>query len=175
MTKTIKLIVLDVDGVLTDGKLYIGSNGVEYKPFHTKDGMGISLAHYTGIKTVIITGRKSEAVTKRAKELKISYVFQGIHDKLPVLEGMMKELEINFDEVCYMGDDINDLPIMRKVGYAVAPNNAVRIVKELAHSVTSLPGGEGAVREMIDDLLVKEYNYSSLIRDYLEGKVVTVQ
>ena len=86
--KNIKLIVFDVDGVLTDGKLYIGSDGEEYKAFHTQDGMGISLARYTGVKTAIITGRKSEAVTKRAKELKFDYVHQGIHDKLTILKEM---------------------------------------------------------------------------------------
>lgn len=175
MTKSIKLIVLDVDGVLTDGKLYIGSDGVEYKPFHTKDGMGISLAHYAGIKTAIITGRKSEAVSKRAKELKISYVFQGIHDKLPVLQKMMKELDVTLNEVCYMGDDINDLPVMREIGYAVAPNDAVSIVKEHAHFVTNLNGGEGAVREMIESILTSQGDLQEIIYDYLQGKVFISQ
>ncbi|MGD7049701.1 HAD-IIIA family hydrolase [Rossellomorea marisflavi] len=175
MTNKIKLIVLDVDGVLTDGKLYIGSDRVEYKPFHTQDGMGISLAHYTGIKTAIITGRKSEAVSKRAEELKVGYVYQGIHDKFPVLEGIMKDMDITLQEVCYMGDDINDLPIMQRVGLAVAPDNAVSIVKEYAHQITKLRGGEGAVREMIDGILFIEHNYSTLITDYLQGKVVIVQ
>src|SRR6478752_9976985 len=109
--KNIKLIVLDVDGVLTDGSLYIGSNEVEYKQFNTQDGMGITLAYYAGLKTAIITGRKSEAVAKRAKELKINYVYQGISNKLEVLSELLIELGLTVDEICYMGDDINDLPI----------------------------------------------------------------
>ncbi|MGG4167071.1 HAD-IIIA family hydrolase [Rossellomorea vietnamensis] len=175
MNMKIKLIVLDVDGVLTDGKLYIGSDRVEYKPFHTQDGMGISLAHYTGMKTAIITGRKSEAVSKRAEELKIKYVYQGIHDKLTVLQEIMDDLQITLDEVCYVGDDINDLPILQKVGLPVVPNNAVSIVKEYAQYVTISNGGEGAVREIIDHILAEQYDYKSLIHDYLDGKVLIVQ
>lgn len=175
MTNKIKLIVLDVDGVLTDGKLYIGSDRVEYKPFHTQDGMGISLAHYTGIKTAIITGRKSEAVSKRAEELKVGYVYQGIHDKFPVLEDIMKDMDITLQEVCYMGDDINDLPIMQRVGLAVAPDNAVSIVKEYAHQVTKLRGGEGAVREMIESVISEQQDFRLLIKDYLDGKVAIIQ
>ncbi|WP_374055179.1 KdsC family phosphatase [Rossellomorea sp. FM04394] len=175
MKNNIKLIVLDVDGVLTDGKLYIGSDRVEYKPFHTQDGMGISLAHYTGIKTAIITGRKSEAVSKRAEELKIKYVYQGIHDKLTVLEEIMEDMQISLAEVCYVGDDINDLPVLTKVGLPVAPNNAVSIVKEYAQYVTISNGGEGAVREVIDNILAEQYDYHSLIQDYLDGKVLIVQ
>ena len=102
----IKLIVLDVDGVLTDGKLYIGSNGEEYKAFHTQDGMGISLARYVGIKFAIITGRSSKAVSKRAEELKIDYVYQGISEKIKVLEEIREKTGIQLDEICYVGDNI---------------------------------------------------------------------
>jgi 3-deoxy-D-manno-octulosonate 8-phosphate phosphatase (KDO 8-P phosphatase) len=175
MKNSIKLIVLDVDGVLTDGKLYIGSDRVEYKPFHTQDGMGISLAHYAGIKTAIITGRNSEAVSKRAEELKIQYVYQGIHDKLSVLDEIMSELNITMEDVCYMGDDINDLPIMQKVGFPVAPDNAVTLVKSSAQHHTKARGGEGAVREMIDYILSSQHDYSALIRDYLDGKITITQ
>ncbi|SLL07961.1 3-deoxy-D-manno-octulosonate 8-phosphate phosphatas KdsC [Mycobacteroides abscessus subsp. abscessus] len=174
MTK-IKLFVFDVDGVLTDGRLYISSNGEEIKAFHTQDGMGISLAHYTGIKTAIITGRKSEAVTKRAHELKINYVFQGIHEKLAILENIVQELGINMNEVCYIGDDINDLPILRMVGYPAAPFNAVAPVKEEVKYISLKNGGEGAVREIIDTVLAQQHDYSSLMEDYLSGKVRVVQ
>lgn len=169
--RNVKLIVLDVDGVLTDGKLYIGSNGEELKAFHTQDGMGISLAHYAGIKTAIITGRMSKSVTKRANELKIGFVFQGIHQKLPILEQMLTELQINMDQVCYIGDDINDLPILKLVGFSAAPHNAVKIVKEQVQFVAKTSGGEGAVREIIDYLLQESNDYDSLIEDYVNGKI----
>lgn len=173
--KKIKLIVLDVDGVLTDGKLYMGSDGEEYKAFHTQDGMGISLARYAGIKTAIITGRSSEAVTKRSKELKIDYVFQGIHEKLEVLQQIVSELQIGLNEVCYVGDDINDLPILREVGFPAAPNNAVPYVKEQAVYVSLLKGGEGAVRDIIEFILQEQYDYETLLDDYLYGKIRVVQ
>ncbi|MBM7652575.1 KdsC family phosphatase [Neobacillus cucumis] len=173
--KNIKLIVFDVDGVLTDGKLYIGSDGHEYKAFHTQDGMGISLAHYTGIKTAIITGRKSEAVAKRASELKINYVYQGIHQKLEVLEQIMADMKISFDEICYVGDDINDLPILKVVGFGAAPNNAVPLVREQVQYVAHSNGGEGAVREIIEHILQQSIDYPALISDFLNGKIRVTQ
>lgn len=171
----IKLIVLDVDGVLTDGRLFIGSDGEEYKAFHTQDGMGISLAHHAGIKTAIITGRKSAAVSKRASELKINYVYQGIHEKMEVLEEILQELKVDLNEVCYIGDDINDLPILQTVGFPAAPNNAVEIVKEHVKYVSKLNGGNGAVREIIDFILTDSNNYQDLITAYLKGKVKLTQ
>jgi 3-deoxy-D-manno-octulosonate 8-phosphate phosphatase (KDO 8-P phosphatase) len=171
----IKLIVLDVDGVLTDGKLYIGSDGEEYKAFNTQDGMGISLARYTGIKTAIITGRKSYAVTKRANELRIDYLYQGIHDKIDVLWEIKDDLGIDLEQICYIGDDINDLPIMKEVGLPCAPNNAVPIVKKIAKYVANENGGEGAVRGIIDQILSVQENYQLLIEDYLAGKVRVIQ
>ncbi|WP_332695112.1 KdsC family phosphatase [Halalkalibacter lacteus] len=173
--KNIKLLVLDVDGVLTDGKLFIGSDGEEYKAFHTQDGMGISLARYTGMKIAIITGRKSPAVEKRANELKIDYVYQGIHDKLSVLHDIMSDLGITLDEVCYIGDDINDLPILQVVGYPAAPANAVGPVKADVQYVAKANGGEGAVREILDRLLAEQYDYNQLLNDYLSGLVTITQ
>ncbi|PLS01494.1 KdsC family phosphatase [Neobacillus cucumis] len=173
--KNIKLIVFDVDGVLTDGKLYIGSDGHEYKAFHTQDGMGISLAHYAGIKTAIITGRTSEAVAKRAKELKINYVFQGIHHKLEVLQQMISEMKISLDEVCYVGDDINDLPILKVCGFGAVPNNAVPLVREQVQFVSQHNGGEGAVRDIIEHILQQSNEYPTLIEDFLNGKVRVIQ
>ncbi|MCL7748039.1 KdsC family phosphatase [Halalkalibacter alkaliphilus] len=173
--KKIKLLVLDVDGVLTDGRLFIGSDGEEYKAFHAQDGMGISLVRYTGMKVAIITGRKSPAVEKRANELKIDYVYQGIHDKLTVLDEIIKDVGITMDEVCYIGDDINDLPILQVVGYPAAPANAVTPVKENVKYIASANGGEGAVREILDCLLSEQYDYNSLLFDYLDGKVTITQ
>ncbi|WP_413378267.1 KdsC family phosphatase [Alkalihalobacillus sp. 1P02AB] len=173
--KKIKLIVLDVDGVLTDGKLYIGSNEEEYKAFHTQDGMGISLVRYSGIKVAIITGRKSPAVEKRAQELKIDFVYQGIDDKLSILEELLNDLNLTKEEVCYIGDDINDLPILQVVGFAAAPVNAVKAVKNHVHFIASKNGGEGAVREIIDQMLAEQHHYEQLLSDYVDGKVKMTQ
>ncbi|WP_064213594.1 KdsC family phosphatase [Geobacillus stearothermophilus] len=173
--KNIKLIVLDVDGVLTDGSLYIGSNEEEYKKFNTQDGMGISLAHYAGLKTAIISGRNSKAVTKRAKELKINYVYQGIADKVQVLHELLDNLDLHPKEVCYMGDDLNDLPILNLVGLSFAPANAVALVKENVDYVTERSGGHGAVREMIEFILKEQYNFKELINDFINGKRRVVQ
>jgi len=171
----IKLIVFDVDGVLTDGKLYIGSDREEYKAFHTQDGMGISLAHYAGIKTAIITGRTSNSVLKRAEELKINYVHQGIHEKLEVMDQIMKDLDITLDEVCYIGDDINDLPILQLVGFSAAPSNAVPIVKQHVQYISAESGGNGAAREIIDHILNQMGDYQTLLADYLKGKFKITQ
>ena len=171
----IKLLVLDVDGVLTDGRIHIGSDGEEYKSFHTQDGMGISLARYIGIKTAIITGRKSNAVKKRAEELNIDFVYQGISEKFKVLEEIRMKLGISLEEICYAGDDINDLPILRVVGFPCAPSNAVPLVKEAVKFIAKAHGGEGAVREIIEEILPTYGNYDQLIDDYIMGKVLGSQ
>ncbi len=173
--EAIQLIVFDVDGVLTDGKLHIGSDGEEYKSFHTQDGMGISLARYAGIKTAIITGRKSKAVDKRAAELKIDYLYQGIHQKLEVLEGIASDLNIELRQICYIGDDINDLPILKVVGFPAAPLNAVELVKQHVQFVAKSNGGEGAVREIIEKILKELHDYDALIEDFLAGKIRGIQ
>ncbi|MEQ2467386.1 KdsC family phosphatase [Niallia hominis] len=160
----IKLIVLDVDGVLTDGRLYIGS-----------DGTGISLAKQVGIKTAIITGRKSEAVRKRAEELKFDYVFEGIHDKLITLQKIIDEIGIGFEEVCYMGDDLNDIPILTKVGWPCAPKNAIDFVKNQVAFVAESNGGDGAVREMIDSLLLQKYSQEEIVQLFLSKKAKITQ
>ncbi|WP_201276722.1 KdsC family phosphatase [Bacillus sp. SB49] len=167
--ENVKLIVLDVDGVLTDGKLYIGSDQVEYKPFHTKDGMGLSLARYAGIKTAIITGRKSPSVEKRAGELKIDFVYQGIHHKQKVLDEILESLSLTMEDVCYVGDDINDLPVLRNAGFSCAPSDGVEIVKRDVDFVTKAKGGEGAVREVVEAILQEKGDLNQFIEDYLAG------
>ena len=173
--KKVKLLVLDVDGVLTDGKLYYGSSGEEYKSFHTQDGLGINLARYSGIKIALISGRSSNAVKKRAEELKIDVFYQGIHDKVQVLNEIMADLSINLENICYMGDDLNDLPILQIVGYPAAPQNAVPLVKESARFVSKANGGEGAVRELIDHILTEGYDYKSLLHSYFNGTITFTQ
>src|SRR5690625_2653962 len=145
----IKLIVLDVDGVLTDGNLFIGSNGVEFKNFHVKDGMGISLARYCGIKIAIITGRKSESVNIRSKELDVDFLYEGITNKEEALNEIVTSLQISLDEVFYMGDDINDLPVINLVGFSAAPKDAAEMIKKSVDYVSTFTGGNGAVREVI--------------------------
>jgi 3-deoxy-D-manno-octulosonate 8-phosphate phosphatase (KDO 8-P phosphatase) len=171
----IKLIVLDVDGVLTDGKLLIGSNGVEYKSFHVKDGMGISLARHHGLKVAIITGRESESVRIRSKELKIDYLYQGITYKEAVLNEIVDSLKINLENVFYMGDDINDLPVINKVGFSASPIDAAESVKKAVDFVSKLKGGYGAVREAIDYILSQQSDYDSLVKNYLMDKIEIIQ
>lgn len=146
----IKLIVLDVDGTLTDGGVYIDSNGVETKKFNIKDGAGIVLAEKAGIDFMILTGRKSYCVERRAEELKIKYVFQGIIDKLSYLKSFLHENNIDPEEVAYMGDDVNDLECMSYVGFTACPADAVKRVRETVDFVSQFNGGFGAVRDLCD-------------------------
>lgn len=146
----IKLVVLDVDGTLTDGGVYIDSNGVETKKFNIKDGAGIVLAKKKGIDFMILTGRSSRCVEIRAKELNIKYVFQGIADKLTCLRQFMKDNGISPCEVAYMGDDVNDIDCMRYVGFCVCPSDAVKEVKEIVDFISQYKGGYGAVRDLCE-------------------------
>ncbi|KON88328.1 3-deoxy-D-manno-octulosonate 8-phosphate phosphatase [Sporosarcina globispora] len=162
----IKLIVLDVDGVLTNGSLYIGSDKTEYKQFNAQDGMGISLAQHAGILTAIISGRSSESVNKRAEELNINFIYQGIRKKIDIFNQLLSTLGLNKDEVCYMGDDINDLPIIDIIDMSFAPANAAELVKERVKYVTKNNGGNGAVREMIEIILKGQTDIYQLVNDY---------
>lgn len=149
----IKLVVLDVDGTLTDGGVYIDSNGVETKKFNIKDGAGIVLAEKAGIEFMILTGRKSYCVEKRAEELKIKYVIQGIMDKFAYLKNFLQEHNLSPDQVAYMGDDVNDLECMQYVGFTACPADAVTKIRETVDCVSQFKGGCGAVRELCDFLL----------------------
>ena len=148
-----KLFVMDVDGTLTDGKIYMSANGEIMKAFHVKDGYGIAnILKEKGIQTAIITGRKSEIVEQRAKELKIDYVYQGVHDKLSCLKKLVGEIGCSMKEVVYVGDDVNDLDCMAEVGLSCCPNDAHKRVKDSVGLVAQTKGGEGAVREIIDEI-----------------------
>lgn len=171
----IKLIALDVDGVLTDGKLLIGSNGVEYKSFHVKDGMGISLARYFGIKIAIITGRKSDSVKIRLKELNVDFVYEGVTNKEEALNEIITSLKIGPQNVFYMGDDINDLPIIDIVGFSAAPYDAIELVKKSVNFVCNSSGGNGAVREVIEHVLGLQTDFNELVRNYLSDKIKVYQ
>ena len=155
--RNIKLIVMDVDGTMTDGGVYFDSNGVESKRFDVHDGAGILLAQQVGIEFMILTGRNSVCVEKRASELKIKYVYQGVSDKLGFLEQFVKENDLSFDEVAYIGDDLNDYRLMQVVGVKVCPNNAVNEIKDICDVQLSKHGGSGAVREFVE-ILLKDRN-----------------
>jgi len=154
--KNIKLLLLDVDGVLTDGRIILDNQGNELKAFHVRDGHGIKLAQRAGIVIGIITGRKSEVVNIRARELGITEVHQGAHEKIVVYELVMKKYGLHDAEVAYMGDDVVDLSIFQRVGLAVTVADADPAVKPFVDMVTRASGGRGAVRELINLLLKKQ-------------------
>lgn len=150
---------MDVDGTLTDGKVYIGLHGEVFKAFNIKDGLGIKLLIEKGIIPVIITGRNSEMVNIRAKELGIEEVYQGVNDKLEVYKLLKEKYKLFDEEIAYIGDDINDLPLMKKVGFSFCVADAVDTVCREVNYITQLNGGEGAVREAIEVILRGRGNY----------------
>jgi 3-deoxy-D-manno-octulosonate 8-phosphate phosphatase (KDO 8-P phosphatase) len=151
--KKIKCVAMDVDGVLTDGRIIVDSNGVETKNFDVQDGFGIVFLKKCGIKTAIISARESGVVAHRAKDLKIDKVYVGVYPKLSAYESMLKEFNVLDEEVCFIGDDVADLSVMRRCGVAVAVANGVLEVKKVAHYVTVKEGGRGAVREVVELIL----------------------
>lgn len=153
----VALLVLDVDGVLTDGRLHFSAGGDETKTFHTRDGAGIKQLSARGVDIAVISGRASDAVTRRMAELGVSQVYQGIGDKLPVLEKLMTRLGLATNQVAFMGDDAPDVPAMRRVGLAVCPADAHQSAAAASHWRTTRPGGRGAVRELCDLLIEVQY------------------
>ena len=151
--KKIKLLLLDVDGVLTDGRIILDNQGNEYKAFYVRDGHGIKLAQKAGIMVGIITGRISEVVNVRARELGIQEVHQGAHEKIAVYDALLSKYGFRDDEVAYIGDDIVDSDIFKRVGIAAAVADADPAVKPQANMVTKAAGGRGAVREVINLIL----------------------
>lgn len=164
--KKIKLLILDVDGVLTDGRLVYSNYGDELKFFNVLDGFGLSLWHRAGLKTVIITAKKSKMVTKRAKEMHIDNIYQNAFDKLKTYEKILKKFNVKNEEVCYIGDDLIDLPILNRVGLAVAVANAVEEIINKVHYVTKHHGGKGAVREVIDFILKSQGKWKKITNKY---------
>jgi 3-deoxy-D-manno-octulosonate 8-phosphate phosphatase (KDO 8-P phosphatase) len=149
----LQALVLDVDGVLTDGGLYYGPRGEPLKKFNVKDGMGIRRAREAGISIAFITGEKSQAVLRRAEKLKVRDVYLGVEDKQGALEKFLSKRHLEAEETAYVGDDVNDLPPMRRVGLAIAVADAMPAVRRAAHWVTLRRGGDAAVREVCDILL----------------------
>ncbi len=151
--KAIRLLILDVDGVLTDGRLVYGPAGEELKVFHVQDGLAIVAAQRSGLIVAVISGRASPAVSRRMADLGVLEVHQGTDDKEAVLDALLRRRRVTPKETAYMADDLPDLPLLRRVGLALAPTNAAAEVKRVAHWVGRRPGGEGAVREAVEAIL----------------------
>lgn len=165
--KAIELLVLDVDGVLTDGRVFIHSDGTESKGFSILDGHGIRMWQRAGLHVALLSGRASEATARRAEELEIAHVIQGAKSKLPVLKELLEKLSLSPAQAAYIGDDVMDLPIVRYVGFGVAVANAVDELKKHADYVTTRQGGDGAVREVIEYILKGSDRWASLMERYL--------
>jgi len=165
--KKIKLLLLDVDGVLTDGKLYFSNSGEESKAFNILDGHGLKMLQEYGVQVGIITGRKSELVARRAADLGIDIVVQGSEDKRMSADAIRDKLKLNWDQMAYMGDDYPDLAVMCRCGLALTVNNAHRAVSARAHWQTKKNGGEGAVREACDMILQAQGKYEAALEKYL--------
>jgi 3-deoxy-D-manno-octulosonate 8-phosphate phosphatase (KDO 8-P phosphatase) len=162
----IELVLADVDGVLTGGQIIFNNQGIETKQFHIRDGLGIKLWQRAGYKFGVVTGRSSHIVKIRAAELGVEIVRQTAEDKLPVAQEILKQLGLEPRQVCYIGDDLPDLPVLRTVGLAVAVADACAEVMQGAHYVTHLRGGEGAVRETIEMILKAQRRWNDLIQKY---------
>lgn len=164
----VKLLLVDVDGVLTDGRIIYGDHGDELKFFNVQDGFGLVLLQRAGIPSIIITSKKSRINQRRAKELKITKIFQNVKSKLDVYEKLIKKMKLEDSEVCYIADDLIDIPILRRVGAAAAVQNAVEDVKGICHYVTKRNGGHGAVREVIDMLLKSQGKWNTITEGYFK-------
>jgi 3-deoxy-D-manno-octulosonate 8-phosphate phosphatase (KDO 8-P phosphatase) len=170
--RRVKVLLYDVDGVLTNGDITIipdgNGHGTEVKSFSAHDGMGISVARLAGLKIGFVTKRNSQVVAIRARDLKIDHVYQGQHHKTDALAKIIAAEGCSLDEIAYVGDDIIDLPVMRLVGFAIATANARAQVKAMAHYITPLPGGQGAGRDAIDFILTAKGVLESTIEAYLD-------
>jgi len=164
----LKLLILDVDGVLTDGKLFFDQQGNEYKSFHAQDGHGIKLLKQYGVEVAVISGRKSNSVALRMQRLGVGHVYQGQEDKLAAFGDLLAGLDIDPQQTAHVGDDVLDLPIMCRVGLAIAVNDANPAVRGHAHWVTERCGGQGAVREVCDLILQAKGRFDEMLHSYLK-------
>lgn len=165
--KRVRLMLFDVDGVLTDGRLFIGEHGEAFKAFSALDGHGLKLLAQGGITPLIVTGRDSPAVRRRIADLGLPNALYGAQDKLAAAAALLQSLQLEWDEIAVMGDDWPDLPLMRRAAFACAPANAHAEVRAIAHHVTAARGGEGAARECCDLLLMAAGRYAALLQGHL--------
>ncbi len=164
--KRVKMLILDVDGVLTNGQIFFGNEGELFKQFNVQDGMGISLFRQAGHKVAVITGRTSDIVRLRSAELKIDDVYQGSMSKKAALADLLAKHDLKAEEVCYIGDDLIDIPVMNRVGLPCAVANAVAEVKSAAVYVSEKEGGRGAVREIVEMILKAQDRFEMLVAKY---------
>jgi len=164
--KRVKMLILDIDGVMTDGRIIYSVYGDELKFFDVQDGFGITLLNRAGIKCVIITAKVSRIVKLRAKDMKVAKVYQGCYDKLIPFNKTLRRFKLSPEEVCFIGDDLIDMPVLKRVGFAVSVPNAVDEVKSGAHFITVRMGGRGAVREICDMILKAQGKWESVTSKY---------
>ncbi|MDO8603308.1 MAG: HAD-IIIA family hydrolase [Candidatus Omnitrophota bacterium] len=163
--KKIKLLILDVDGVLTDSRIIYDNFGDEIKCFNVYDGFGMTLLHKAGIKSVIITAKKTRIVERRAKDMRVAKVYSG-YKKLRIYEKVIEKFRVKDEEVCFIGDDFMDLPVLKRVGLSVAPPEAIDEVKISCHYITKKSGGKGAVRELVELILKSQGLWYNMIAEY---------
>ncbi|MDQ7076027.1 MAG: 3-deoxy-manno-octulosonate-8-phosphatase KdsC [Gammaproteobacteria bacterium] len=163
----IRLVIFDIDGVLTSGALFIGDDGQEYKAFHSRDGHGLRMLQDSGVQVAIITGRSSKVVQHRAKDLGIQHVYQGRREKLPAFEELLQATGFSVEQVAYVGDDVMDLPIMIRTGLAIAVQDAHSLVKKHAHWLTPSNGGMGAGRDVCELIMEAQGTLEPALATYL--------
>ena len=165
--RRVRLVIFDVDGVLTDGRLWYGPGGEELKAFHAFDGHGVHLLRMARLDTAIISGRRSQAVEERARELGIKHVVQGAANKLAAFRQMLRRLKVKQGAVAYMGDDVVDLPVLTRCGFACAPHEAPEDVRRRVHYIASAPAGHGAAREVCEFILEAQGKLDNVLKRYL--------
>ena len=158
----VRLLLMDVDGVLTDAGMYYTESGDELKKFNTRDGMGVARVREAGLKTAILTGESTKLVERRGAKLRIDHVFVGVSDKLTCMRTLLDQLGLTLEQVAYIGDDVNDYELLCHVGLAAAVRDASRLPKSVAHLVTEAKGGEGAVRELCEIILEAQHEHPPL-------------
>jgi 3-deoxy-D-manno-octulosonate 8-phosphate phosphatase (KDO 8-P phosphatase) len=164
----IKLLLMDCDGVMTDGRIFVLEAGDDQKAFYARDGLGIDLFHRAGLKTGVISGRNSTALDRRARGLGMSFIWQGNENKRQAFHETLVESGLSSEDVAFIGDDLSDIPLMRQSGFAIAVGNAAEETKEVAHYITEAKGGRGAVREVCELILKAQHKWSTIIASYNE-------
>jgi 3-deoxy-D-manno-octulosonate 8-phosphate phosphatase (KDO 8-P phosphatase) len=166
--RRIKVLIFDVDGVMTDGSLMIGDDGQEYKSFHSLDGLGMKLLKASGVNMAIITGRSSQVVTKRAETTGIAHFYQGVDDKLEAFNDLVEKMQLSPEECAFMGDDVVDLPPMRRCGLSITVPSATPLVKQFAHYCTTARAGHGAVREVCELIMRAQGTFDAQMAQFLK-------
>lgn len=169
-----KLIITDIDGVWTDGSMYYDQIGNELKRFHTYDSAGVLFARIMCIPVAIVTGESTEIVARRAKKLNINYLYQGVKNKIIVIEELLAELQIGFQDCAFIGDDLNDLLLLQKVGFSATTINAPEYIKNKVHYVTGKKGGEGAFREFVEHMLIEKGVFDEVLKKVISINEINI-